>query len=107
MLRSIRTPFVLLFVFSFSVTLFGRKPATKYFPHSLESLWVYENQDENALIHRAVEGLGYQSASMYRSQGRAAYWAAKNALGEPVASGAYFYPHCWGFYHNPEDVKKK
>ncbi len=56
MLRIILTLFVLLFVFSFSVTLFGQKPAIKYFPHSLESLWVYEDQDGNELIRRAVEG---------------------------------------------------
>ena len=52
----IRTLFVLLFMFCFSVTLFGQKPATTYFPHSLESLWVYEDQDNNALGRRAVEG---------------------------------------------------
>ena len=35
--------------------------------------------------------LGYQSAGFYNSQGRAAYWDGRNALGEPVASGVYFY----------------
>jgi hypothetical protein len=35
--------------------------------------------------------LGYQSAGMYRSRSRAAYWDGRNALGESVASGVYFY----------------
>ncbi len=35
--------------------------------------------------------LGYQSAGFYQDQGRAAYWDGRNNLGEPVASGVYFY----------------
>ena len=35
--------------------------------------------------------LGHQSVGMYESRARAAYWDGKNALGEPVASGVYFY----------------
>ena len=35
--------------------------------------------------------LGYQSAGMYQSKSRAAYWDGKNSVGEPVASGVYFY----------------
>ena len=35
--------------------------------------------------------LGFQSAGYYNSQGRAAYWDGRNALGERVASGVYFY----------------
>ena len=35
--------------------------------------------------------LGYQSAGVYESRGRAAYWDGRNQLGEPVASGLYFY----------------
>ena len=35
--------------------------------------------------------LGFQSAGFYNSQGRAAYWDGRNALGERVASGIYFY----------------
>ena len=35
--------------------------------------------------------LGYQSAGFYQHRGRAAYWDGRNALGEPVASGVYFY----------------
>ena len=35
--------------------------------------------------------LGYQSAGFYYSRARAAYWDGRNALGEYVASGIYFY----------------
>ena len=35
--------------------------------------------------------LGHQSVGMYESRNRAAYWDGRNALGEPVASGVYFY----------------
>ena len=35
--------------------------------------------------------LGFQPAGFYNSQGRAAYWDGRNALGERVASGLYFY----------------
>jgi V8-like Glu-specific endopeptidase len=35
--------------------------------------------------------LGHQPAGIYKSRGRAAYWDGKNALGESVASGVYFY----------------
>ena len=35
--------------------------------------------------------LGFQTAGFYNSQARAAYWDGRNALGERVASGLYFY----------------
>ncbi len=35
--------------------------------------------------------LGFQSAGTYRTRSRAAYWDGRNAVGEPVASGVYFY----------------
>ena len=35
--------------------------------------------------------LGFQSAGFYNSRERAAYWEGRNAVGEPVASGLYFY----------------
>ena len=35
--------------------------------------------------------LGQQSAGNYHSKSRAAYWDGRNAVGEPVASGVYFY----------------
>ena len=35
--------------------------------------------------------LGHQPAGVYQNRSRAAYWDGKNAFGEPVASGVYFY----------------
>ena len=35
--------------------------------------------------------LGHQPIGIYESRSRAAYWDGRNALGEPVASGLYFY----------------
>ena len=35
--------------------------------------------------------MGHQAAGMYQSRSRAAYWDGRNQLGEPVASGLYFY----------------
>ena len=35
--------------------------------------------------------LGHQDAGMYKNRTQAAYWDGKNALGESVASGLYFY----------------
>ena len=35
--------------------------------------------------------LGHQPVGIYESRNRAAYWDGKNALGESVASGVYFY----------------
>ncbi|MCG9134111.1 cadherin domain-containing protein [Candidatus Poribacteria bacterium] len=51
-----------------------------------------------ALTIYAVDGqvvrrlaLGHQPAGMYQNRSRAAYWDGRNAFGEPVASGVYFY----------------
>ena len=46
--------------------------------------------DINGSVVRAL-ALGHQSVGVYHSQARAAYWDGKNAVGEPVASGVYFY----------------
>ena len=35
--------------------------------------------------------LGHQAAGLYQSRSHAAYWDGRNAFGEPVASGVYFY----------------
>ena len=35
--------------------------------------------------------LGHQAVGTYQSKSRAAYWDGKNEVGEPVASGVYFY----------------
>ena len=41
------------------------------------------------MVRRLV--LGHQAAGVYYSRGRAAYWDGRNAFGEKVASGLYFY----------------
>ena len=35
--------------------------------------------------------LGHQATGVYQSRSRAAYWDGRNEVGEPVASGIYFY----------------
>ena len=44
----------------------------------------------NGVVVRALQ-LGHQSAGYYTDRDRAAYWDGRNALGEQVASGVYFY----------------
>ena len=44
---------------------------------------------DGKLIQRLA--LGTQGVGIYESRNRAAYWDGKNAFGEPVASGIYFY----------------
>ena len=44
---------------------------------------------DGQVVRRLV--LGHQAAGIYQSRSRAAYWDGKNAFGEPVASGLYFY----------------
>ena len=48
---------------------------------------IYNTQ---GVVIRTLE-LGYQSAGYYTGRDRAAYWDGRNALGEQVASGIYFY----------------
>jgi sugar lactone lactonase YvrE len=43
----------------------------------------------NGVLVRTL-ALGHQSAGIYRSRSRAAYWDGRNEFGEPVASGIYF-----------------
>ena len=44
---------------------------------------------DGALVRRLA--LGHKAAGIYRSKSRAAYWDGRNAQGEKVASGLYFY----------------
>ena len=46
--------------------------------------------DMNGQLVRRL-AMGYQAAGMYQSRNRAVYWDGRNQLGEPVASGLYFY----------------
>ena len=57
-----------------------------------------EKPSEVSITIYAVDGqvvrklsLGHQLAGMYQSRSRAAYWDGRNAFGESVASGVYFY----------------
>ena len=51
------------------------------------TLMIYDINGE--LVRRLA--VGHQAAGMYRNRNRAAYWDGRNQLGEPVASGLYFY----------------
>ena len=44
----------------------------------------------NGSVVRTIT-IGHQIAGIYQSRSRAAYWDGKNEVGEPVASGVYFY----------------
>ena len=46
--------------------------------------------DIHGRVVRALD-LGHQRAGIYHSRSRAAYWNGKNAVGEPITSGLYFY----------------
>ena len=46
--------------------------------------------DARGSVIRRLE-LGHQSEGYYTSQSRAVYWDGRNNVGEPVASGIYFY----------------
>ncbi len=51
------------------------------------TLTIYDMNGE--MVRRLA--VGYQAAGVYQSRSRAAYWDGRNQLGEPVASGLYFY----------------
>ena len=46
--------------------------------------------DTTGILIRTLP-LGFQTTGFYKSRQRAAYWDGRNAVGERVASGAYFY----------------
>ncbi len=54
---------------------------------SLVSVSIYDTTGKSI----RTLSLGYQSAGFYTSRERAAYWDGRNAVGERVASGVYFY----------------
>ena len=47
-------------------------------------------RDTRGLMVRDLD-LGLQPAGVHQSRSRAAYWDGRNQMGEPVASGVYFY----------------
>ena len=46
--------------------------------------------DMNGRVVRRL-AIGHQAAGIYQSRSRAVYWDGRNQLGEPLASGLYFY----------------
>ena len=69
-------------------------------PFNPETWIPYQLADpaEVTLRIHAVDGslvrtlsLGYKEVGIYQTRSRAAYWDGKNEVGEPVASGVYFY----------------
>lgn len=52
--------------------------------------WHFTIYSVDGILIRTL-ALGYQPAGIYRSRDRAAYWDGTNEVGEPVASGVYFY----------------
>lgn len=55
MMKNFRSIFVLLLIFSLSVTLLANEWATYYFPDKVGSSWIYEDQDGNELTRYAVK----------------------------------------------------
>ena len=53
--KSISIFFSLVLIFSVPATLIANEESNAYFPHTLGSFWVYEDQDGNTLTRRAVE----------------------------------------------------
>ncbi len=56
MLRKVSTALALLLAFSFGASLMGDESVQTYFPSTLGSYWVYEDQDGNELTRTAIEG---------------------------------------------------
>ncbi|MDD9975889.1 MAG: hypothetical protein OXU27_17900 [Candidatus Poribacteria bacterium] len=55
MLKRFRVIFSLLLILGFSATLVGKEGVDTYFPHTLGSYWVYEDQNGNELTRRVIE----------------------------------------------------
>ena len=53
-MKKFRVVFSLLLIFGVSATLAGKEGADSYFPHTLGSYWIYEDQDGNELTRRAA-----------------------------------------------------
>ena len=52
-------------------------------------VWITIYDTRGAVVRRLA--LGYRAEGYYRVRGRAAHWEGRNAVGERVASGIYFY----------------
>ena len=70
-----------------------------WIPYQLASstdVYLHIYSSDGRLV-RTLE-LGHQQAGVYQSRNKAAYWNGKNDLGEPVASGIYYYTLSAGEY---------
>ncbi len=56
MFRGIRTTLIIFFVVLFTTSVVGDKKAVNYFPSTIDSYWVYEDQDGNTLKRTVIEG---------------------------------------------------
>ena len=56
MFKKVCSATILLFAFYFSFVLLGNESSSKYFPDTLDSYWIYEDQGGNEFTRRAVEG---------------------------------------------------
>ena len=63
-----------------------------WFPYELdnEAEVVIEIHNSNGMLVRRLK-LGRQGRGRYQRKGKAAYWDGRTELGEPAASGVYFY----------------
>ena len=56
MLKKVSVSLIFLLLLSFSVTLLGNESVQKYFPGTLDSFWIYEDQDGSELTRYSIEG---------------------------------------------------
>ena len=56
MLKKHRAALTVFMIFCFSITLLGNESIKIYFPDTIDSFWVYEDQNGNELTRTAVEG---------------------------------------------------
>ena len=94
MLKRFRTFFTLLLVFGLSTMLMGDAAETiQYFPETLGTYWVYEDQDGNELTRRVVEGKEI-AGEMYHA------FSYEPALKDSVDYNYYIHPN---FYQVGEE----
>ena len=63
-----------------------------WFPYELDedTVVTFEIHNSNGMMVRRLE-IGMKGRGRYQDKNKAAYWDGRTELGEPVASGVYFY----------------
>lgn len=56
MFRGVRTTLIIFFVVLCTTSVVGDKKAVNYFPSTIDSYWVYEDQDGNEIKRTVIEG---------------------------------------------------